>query len=397
MEVALPAMKTSVAWIGGYPAHYVKELHRRIEEVYSDRVHFFYLELTGRENLQRHYEKGELPNNSTMIKSDNVLHQSLCLVKALRRLNPKMIITAGHYPWPLLIASAWGQVNGFQVCYWSDTNLFDIFATPLWWQAAKRLAFKLYLHKMFRCLYIGSQNRAFYAWCYGTQTPIERLIWFPYPHDPSPFHNNSRNGQLKRAGLGLGDNFVFLYLGRLVPTKGVDRLIKALALLPDEVLAHCSCLIAGDGPCCAELQALVRDLGLEGSVMFLGTIPSNETPPLFAAADVVVLPSHEEPWGVVVNEALSSGKPVVVSYWVGAAADLVLNGVTGVVMPSNSPEHIASAFLQLYDDQERSRRMGIQGLELVTNGGWNIDNALSGWKELMKLAGSVPSRSGSDI
>jgi glycosyltransferase involved in cell wall biosynthesis len=197
--------------------------------------------------------------------------------------------------------------------------------------------------------------------------------------------------------LGLGDNFVFLYLGRLVPTKGVDRLIKALTLFPDEILTHCSCLIAGDGSCRAELEGLVRDLGLEGLVIFLGTIPSNETPSLFAAADVFVLPSHQEPWGIVVNEALSSGKPVVVPYWVGAAADLVLDGVTGVVMPSNTPEHIASALLRLYDDRERSRCMGIRGRELVRNGGWNIDNTLSSWREVMKLVDSMPLRPRSDV
>jgi glycosyltransferase involved in cell wall biosynthesis len=113
---------------------------------------------------------------------------------------------------------------------------------------------------------------------------------------------------------------------------------------------------------------------------------------LFAVADVVVLPSHTEPWGLVVNEALSSGRPVMAPHWVGAAADLLQDGVTGLVLSANSPEAIAAGLERALEMRATLSEMGRRGRALVAEGGWTLEGALSSWHRVLReeLGPSLP-------
>ena len=131
-----------------------------------------------------------------------------------------------------------------------------------------------------------------------------------------------------RARLGLPDRFHF-FAGRLVEAKGLDDLLAARRLrqFPDLV-------VAGVGP-------LEDRLRREPGVRLLGFQPRERLIDLFALAELTVVPSRFEPWGVVVNEALACRSPIVVSDAVGAAVDLVRDGVDGRVFPAG--DHIALA------------------------------------------------------
>jgi glycosyltransferase involved in cell wall biosynthesis len=158
-----------------------------------------------------------------------------------------------------------------------------------------------------------------------------------------------------RAGAGPDDPLV-LFVGRLEREKGVHVLLEAFRLAelgPGAVLA-----LAGEGP----LGQLVQD-GNPGARL-LGPLPREDLPPLYAAADVLVLPSirtatFTEPWGLVVNEAMSQGTPVIASDAVGAAAGgLLRHGQNGLVTPSGDPAALAENLRAVCRDAELRARLG---------------------------------------
>jgi len=120
----------------------------------------------------------------------------------------------------------------------------------------------------------------------------------------------------------------FTYVGRLSVEKGINDLLEAFAKLHakrNDVRLD----LVGAGPLREELAARVSELHMEQVVTFLGAKNINEIAELFIHSTALVLPSHSEPWGLVVNESLSYGCPVVVSNVCGCVPDLVLDGVTG--------------------------------------------------------------------
>jgi glycosyltransferase involved in cell wall biosynthesis len=156
-----------------------------------------------------------------------------------------------------------------------------------------------------------------------------------------------------RARIGASEKaFLALFVGRLVPEKGIETLLGAWqrASLPaDSVLA-----LAGSGP--------LRPNG--PNVHAFGTIDRNDLPPVYSAADVLVLPSiatatFREPWGLVCNEAMHQGTPVIASDAVGAAAGgLVADGRTGMVFPAGDADALAARITALAQAPDLRARLG---------------------------------------
>ena len=159
-----------------------------------------------------------------------------------------------------------------------------------------------------------------------------------------------------------------LGLGRLVPKKGFDLLIDAFARLaaryPDVGL-----VIAGDGPTRPELARRAAALGLRGRVYLPGTLSRGRVAWAMANADVFVLPSRVEPFGIVVLEALRAGRPVVVSAR-GGAGEIVRDGENGVVADPLDTARLAEAIERLLADRSLSQRLGDQGRRRVAAFDW---------------------------
>lgn len=123
-----------------------------------------------------------------------------------------------------------------------------------------------------------------------------------------------------RADLGF-DGPVLLYVGRLVPLKGVDHLIRAFAAIRSEGI-NVRLVLAGDGPERDNLQQLARESGID-DLSFLNEVPVDEMPALYRRASLMVLPTLDDVWGLVVNEAIFTGTPVIVSKYAGCAEELL--------------------------------------------------------------------------
>ncbi|HLF78256.1 MAG TPA: glycosyltransferase, partial [Dehalococcoidia bacterium] len=174
-----------------------------------------------------------------------------------------------------------------------------------------------------------------------------------------------------RQALGLKDERIVLFVGRIEPLKGVDILINAAALLESDV--DCSVLIvggdAGSRSQVKRLQELARTRGIEHRVAFVGAVDHETLPLYYNAADVCVVPSHYESFGLVAVEAMASGVPVVASR-VGGLAGTVKDGETGYLIPWLCPEPFAERIELLLDNDPLRQNLGEAAREAVGRYRW---------------------------
>ena len=151
------------------------------------------------------------------------------------------------------------------------------------------------------------------------------------------------NKAAARRQLGFSqDDSIVLFVGRFAPVKGIDRLMEAIAHLQQHQQLRLV-VIGGDGhgtPEQQRFQRLARKLSIGDSVTFVGRIEQDRLPPYYSAADVLVVPSHYESFGLVALESLASGTPVVATK-VGAMESILREGKTGHVVSNGSPRLLA--------------------------------------------------------
>lgn len=187
-----------------------------------------------------------------------------------------------------------------------------------------------------------------------------------------------------RHELGLpDDHHLILFVGRIDPLKGVDTLLKAIATVLDGA-PHwrgqlCLVIVGGqieDNPRdmsreMQELHVLRERLGIQETVMFLGAQDQETLPYFYSAADIVVMPSHYESFGMVALEAMASGTPVIASN-VGGLSYIVRHGETGFLVPPRSPEALAGNIRVLLDDPARRERVGKRGVQVAQRYSWGV-------------------------
>lgn len=155
---------------------------------------------------------------------------------------------------------------------------------------------------------------------------------------------------------------VFLYVGRLSNGKGIDILLEAYAMVEREVL-HTSLLLVGDGP---EERRVAYVAETEGLRIVLGGFRQrHELPALYAAADVFVFPTLGDTYGLVVDEAMSAGLPVISTTAAGEIGERVLDGVNGLLVPPSDPDGLATAMRRLAKDGAARRAMGERSAEMI--------------------------------
>ena len=229
-------------------------------------------------------------------------------------------------------------------------------------------------------LAIGTANRDYYL-SYGVAP--EKIFMMPYAVDNARFQATATadRGRALAASLGLDPSRpVILYASKLQTRKRPWDLWHAYTMLSpngaDEPAPYL--LYVGDGEERAALESAVASRGWT-SVRFPGFQNQTTLPDYYAACDVFVLPSEREPWGLVVNEVMNAGKPVIVSDQVGAAADLVEDGVNGFVIPVGDIETLADRLRWVTADRAIARAMGEKSLRRVSE--WDYEADVDGLRQ----------------
>lgn len=153
---------------------------------------------------------------------------------------------------------------------------------------------------------------------------------------------------------------IILFCAKLIPRKRPQDLLQAFAKadIPDSYL-----VFAGDGEMRHELEAKARMIGIADKVRFLGFVNQSQLPAVYTSADVFTFCSDNEPFGVVVNEAMLCGCPVVVSNRVGARLDLVREGETGFIYTCGDVDALAKVLTKILLDNELRNKMSIAAIE----------------------------------
>jgi glycosyltransferase involved in cell wall biosynthesis len=184
-----------------------------------------------------------------------------------------------------------------------------------------------------------------------------------------------------REAHGMIAKKVILFVGRFVEEKGVSYLIEAVAKLKNERI--CLMLI-GEGPLRGALEKQCVESGL-GCFVFIGKVPNSELYKYYALANVFVLPSittreFKEPWGLVVNEAMNQGTPVVVTDAVGAGVGgLVQEGINGFVVPERDSQSLSVALYKIISDDALRGTMGQNAKGVIK--GWTYERMVKGFTD----------------
>lgn len=150
---------------------------------------------------------------------------------------------------------------------------------------------------------------------------------------------------------------VFLFIGQLIPRKGIQPLLEACRLLHHQGCDRYTLWIVGDGEQRQELEAFASQHGLERSVQWLGWVDYSQLGTYLQQSDVFVFPTLEDIWGMVLLEAMAFGKPVLCSCWAGAS-ELVVEGDNGFLIDPHAPEKIATTMRQLIDHPDLIATLG---------------------------------------
>ncbi len=183
--------------------------------------------------------------------------------------------------------------------------------------------------------------------------PLDKISIIPCGVNFDRFRPLDKEAARQKLGIS-GSETILLFVGRLDPLKGVDRLITALARLKHHKRLRLL-IVGGDGRETEDsvtLQELSQTLGLENSVTFTGRVDHNDLPHYYSAADLLVLPSHTESFGLVGLEALACGTPVL-STRVGAMDRIISSGKTGLLVPAADPLSLSEG-IELFLSQLRS-------------------------------------------
>jgi glycogen(starch) synthase len=203
---------------------------------------------------------------------------------------------------------------------------------------------------------------------YGVDAAKVRIV--PNGVDPEKFKPLADQEAVKRQ-FGLGDDPCVLFVGSLIPRKGLPFLVEAAKKIVKEH-SETKFVIVGEGPLKSQLLSYLETANLSGNFKFLGNVKEDMLPAVYNSADVFALPSIQEGQGIVLLEAQASAKPVV-AFGVGGVNEAVRSGETGLLVKRGSSEELADALLKLLSDKALREKMGANGRRFVIeNFNWDI-------------------------
>lgn len=190
-----------------------------------------------------------------------------------------------------------------------------------------------------------------------SQVPIYRLqhsIKSSHFRAAALLRQTSGSADLKRS-LNL-NNTVFINVGRMWDKKGIANLISAYATV-ERSEQSTSLLLVGDGPDKRKYESLVRELNLS-SVQFMDFVQQSNLPEIYALADVFVFPTLGDPYGLVVDEAMASGLPIIATTSAGEISSRVIPGITGLLVAPDSVESLQGAMMAVLSQSTLVSQMG---------------------------------------
>jgi glycosyltransferase involved in cell wall biosynthesis len=275
------------------------------------------------------------------------------------------------------MAAAW--LCGIPVIMRGESNLLR--PVTGWKAIVKRMLLKSLFRRTAAFLAIGKYNREFYRH-YGVDG--ERILTAPYAVDNALFQQSAaihlrRRDEIRRElGVSL-DSVVILFTGKLCDSKRPLDLLEAFMRIPPELNA--ALVYVGEGELRPQIEERIRERRLR-NVFLAGFQNQTQLPKFYALADIFVLPSTcAETWGLVVNEAMCTGLPVVVSDQVGSAGDLVREGYNGFTFEMGDVVELSNKLTHLVRDREAREKMGAASRQMISR--WSFAENVEAIRECL--------------
>ncbi len=310
-------------------------------EVYKDEISFSY---------------EVLPSWRTHLGKHNILLNA-GLRAALEKAHPDAIICGGYNYLASWQSLFWARQRKLSFIAWVESNARD--------QRSGDPATEFLKRKFLRgCAAVIVPGKSSFDYVRGYSVPEDVIFTAPNAVDTELFAQGAdaarQDAASRREELGLPPRF-FVYVGRLVPEKGVFELLQAYGTLSPDLQEQVGLVFVGDGAA----RAILTQNAATG-VQFKGFAQRDQLSNYYGLADAFVFPTHSDPWGLVVNEAMACRLPIIASNAAGCVADLVADGWNGRVVNSQSVEELASAMTELARDSELRATMGKRSRERIS-------------------------------
>ncbi len=330
------------------------------------------------------------------------------MAEELDRIRPSVLVVPGWSMADALAAMDWAFRRQIPIVCMSESTAWDEKRNPIKEWVKRRII------ELFSAALVGGTPHRDYMEELGM--PSNRILLGYDAIDNDYFETKTDEVQnsgfkYQASGFALSKPY-FLASARFIEKKNLFRLLKAYAryrrdaarlvegrasrvegqtqqqTIGNEQPAPWNLILLGDGDLRAKLEQLRSELGLADCVQMPGFKQYEELPEYYAAAGAFIHASTTEQWGLVVNEAMASGLPVLVSNRCGCARDLVRDGENGLSFDPANEEQMADLMLRISSDEERRQEMGARSREIIAN--WGPERFASGVKAAVEAALSAP-------
>jgi len=388
-----------LAILNSHPIQYFAPLYRRLAQDRDLDITVFYCSRQGAESyvdagfgvtmkwdipLLEGYNYQFLPNLRQRDKVGGFFSLiNVSIVSELRKGKFDAIWLHGHGHATNILALLAARLMGTAVYIRGDTHL-GLRRSRLKKLLRKPVMSFFYRYLCTGCLPVGSRNKAFYQ---HHGMPEERLFLVPYTVDNDFFLSQSQVYRPQReelkAELGLPTGKVLiLFASKLLAHKRPYDLLLAYEKLKRTHPAT-ALLFVGAGSEEPRLQEYVQHHQVP-DVYFLGFQNQTLLPKFFAVADMFVLPSDYESWGLIVNEVMCAGLPVLVTDEVGAVPDLVIHNRNGFVFRAGDVDALTEHLASLVRDPDLREQFGRASLEIISD--WDYDKCVQGIRDALRYA-----------
>jgi glycosyltransferase involved in cell wall biosynthesis len=282
------------------------------------------------------------------------------LRSALNQAEPDVLLCGGYNYLASWEAAYWANTHKVPLLLWSESTAAD---TRKQYATVERM--KSHFLSMCNGFVVPGIASANYLKTLGI--PGQLIFTAPNAVDIERFSRLADESHWKRSNLA-GESSLpsryFLYVGRLIKAKGVFDLLDAYAQIDETIRAKVDLVFVGDGKDASELMERASRIK-SGNICFPGFVQRDGLAQFYTHGNALILPTHSDTWGLVVNEAMSCGLPIIATDVAGCVPDLVRNDWNGFVVPPRDSRALAGAMMKLAIDAGLCKQMGLRSAERI--------------------------------
>ncbi|HKB88297.1 MAG TPA: glycosyltransferase [Patescibacteria group bacterium] len=315
-----------------------------------------------------------LPNYSIKFRGRDLFTYFInpTILQEIKKANPRVVIIAGWDIFAYQVAFIYCKIKGIKVILWTGSTKYE----KSWRRALSLPLVKFIIWGSDMFLAYGSRAKEYLI---ENGAKSKNILNYMHTLDIQKYmnHKSHQTHQVK-------DKKIILYYGQLIERKGIDILFKAFESLLKRY-KNLELYIVGSGQFKNTLAKLTEKLNISEQVKFIENPGDNKMDRYFSMADIFVLPSREEVWGLVVNQAMASGLPVIVSNSSGSSTDLIRNKVNGYIFKSGSVSDLKLKIELLLKHRNVLKRMGEMSLQIIKE--WTPLNSAQIMNKAVQMVG----------